>query len=234
VSLSKFFVIESKDYVFAPYLEGIRMTALVRSTNVIIRSNDGMSFSNADVPDMTLNVMFYQDVYYVVNVTMYKNENVLLKSIHERLALLTDSDWKNLKMRKMEFLTFSDLYKGFEGDYVYRHNVDDKDQGLLKFLEIEEYRNYIFIQVTLEEAEKQKVEIPPIEAGTVIIEINLEEENNMNIFQEKNAEQCSYKVALSKYYFEERFLDLSYRITWKELNIKKKYAKTTRIIHETV
>jgi len=231
----KFFVIESDEYVFAPYIEGERVTVIVRGTHVILKSNNESNYSSANVPDMKLNVIYYQHEYYIVNVTEYKNESVLNRSIQSRLALLTDLDLKNLDMKKMEFITFKGLYTGFGGNYVFRHKINDRDQGILTYSEIEQYREYILVVVTLAEAQKQKIELPLLEAESVLIEINMNEECKLKIFPDKEIDQCTCRVALGKNPNPIGLPhDLSFKAKWKEIKKKKLKKKTTRSIYKTM
>jgi hypothetical protein len=232
----KFYVIESNEYFFSPYIKGERINVLVRGTHVIFRSDEGNTFSNANVPDMDLNVILFQQVYYVVNVTMYKNTRVLDMPILNRLALLTDLDLKSLDMKVIELKSFPKLFMDFGGDYIYRHRIDDRDQGLLSYSDIEQYRAYIRVIVVADEAKKQDIEMP-VKGEEITVVINLKEECETKIFPDKVVDDCNYTISLKcnpdsqKLSHDPKFKSMRKKLKKKKLTNKQKklYIKQRRL-----
>jgi len=188
---------ESEEYVFSPKITGQRLSVIVRGTNIVVRSNDGMYVTQAKVPDMDLNVIRVGEVAYVVNVKMYKNLIVTNMEITSRLNLLTESDLKGLDMKLVDLYSFHQIYCRDSEDYIYRHKVDDNDQGILTWLDIEEYRRYVEVTVAaMEMTEQQEKQLS--EEGSVLVAINFDIESKEKIFSEKIEGKTELHVVLGK------------------------------------
>jgi len=193
----KFYVMESEEYVFSPKITGQRLSVIVRGTNIVVRSNEGMYVTQAKIPDMDLNVIRVGEIAYVVNVKMYKNLIVTNMEITSRLSLLTESDLKGLDMKLVELYSFGQIYCRDSEDYIYRHKVDDDDQGIMTWLDIEEYRRYVELTVAaMEMSEQQEKQLS--EEGSVLVAINFDTESKEKIFKEKIEGKTEFHVVLGK------------------------------------
>jgi len=191
----KFDVMESEEYVFSPKITGQRLSVIVRGTNIVVRSNDGMYVTQGKVPDMDLNVIRVGEISYVVNVKMYKNMVVTQMEITSRLGLLTEADLKGLDMRIVDLYSFGQIYCRNSEDYIYRHKLDDNDQGILTWLDIEDYRVYVqTVVAAMEMTEQQKEQC--MQGETVIVTINFDAESKEKIFEEKIQGKAELQVVL--------------------------------------
>jgi len=163
---------------------------LVRSGNVIRRNNDEKIFSNAKAPDMDLNVIESCGETLIVNVKSYKGVSLMGISIVDRMKMLSDTDLENLEMKAAPFYTFSEVYPYIIEELIYRHVIDDTNQGVFTKMDIQAYRQHIMIVVALEEAKKQKIELPCLEMEAVLIRIDLQPECKMKFSEEKQIKEC--------------------------------------------